>query len=161
MDDWKNIKRDLIKNPIKELNNDSSKSDIINVFDKYGISNGEVEIWGSGNPRREFLWSEDMADACVFLLENRDFQDIFTSETTEIKNTHINIGTGLDISIKELANQIKLEIGYSGRFKFNVDKPDGTMKKLTDVSKINSLGWRHTTSMPDGIKRIYEWYLLS
>ena len=119
----------------------------------------KVEIWGSGKPRREFLWSEDMADACVFLLENRDFEDTFEKGQKEIRNTHINIGTGIDISIKELAQTIKKIVGYKGELYFNADKPDGTMIKLTDPSKLHSLGWKHTIELEDGIQKLYEWYL--
>ena len=119
----------------------------------------KVEIWGSGNPRREFLYSEDMADACVFLLENRDFNDTYDKDTKEIRNTHINIGTGEDISIKELAYLIKDIVGYTGELYFNTQKPDGTMIKLTDPSKLHSLGWKHKVELEDGIKRVYEWYL--
>ncbi|MDB0041009.1 GDP-L-fucose synthase, partial [Algibacter sp.] len=103
----------------------------------YGVSKNSVEIWGSGSPKREFLWSEDMADACVFIMENRDFKDTFSHHEKEIRNTHINIGTGNDISIKELAEIIKRVIGFNGDLIFNKDKPDGTMRKLTDVSKLN------------------------
>ena len=123
----------------------------------------KVEIWGSGKPRREFLYSEDMADACVFLLENRDFKDIchseLDSESTEIRNTHINIGTGVDISIKELAETIKKIVGYEGKLYFNDTKPDGTMIKLTDPSKLHALGWKHTVELEEGIQRVYKWYL--
>ena len=158
-DNWKAIKTDLIKNPIEGVDGNSSKEDILSILNKYGVTKGEIEIWGSGNPRREFLWSEDMADACVFLLENRDFEDIFDSTTNEIRNTHINIGTGIDISIKELADKIKDEIGYKGNFTFNTSKPDGTMKKLTDVSKLHALGWKHQVSLENGIEKMYSWYL--
>ena len=119
----------------------------------------QVEIWGSGKPRREFLYSEDMADACVYLLENRDFKDTYDLNEKEIRNTHINIGTGIDISIKELAELIKETIGFQGELYFNADKPDGTMVKLTDVSKLHSLGWKHKVELQDGIKTMYEWYL--
>jgi GDP-L-fucose synthase len=119
----------------------------------------KVEIWGSGKPRREFLYSEDMADACVFLLENRDFKDTYAPDTKEIRNTHINIGTGVDISIKELAETIKKIVGYEGELYFNEDKPDGTMVKLTDPSKLHALGWRHKVELEEGIKTMYEWYL--
>jgi GDP-L-fucose synthase len=118
-----------------------------------------VEIWGSGEPRREFLYSEDMADACVFLMENRDFQDTYDKDTKEIKNTHINIGTGEDISIKELAHLIKDIVGYNGTLFFNTDKPDGTMIKRTDPSKLHALGWKHKTTLKEGIEQAYEWYL--
>ena len=119
----------------------------------------QVEIWGSGKPRREFLYSEDMADACVYLLENRDFKDTYDLNEKEIRNTHINIGTGIDISIRELAELIKETIGFQGELYFNADKPDGTMVKLTDVSKLHSLGWQHKVELQDGIKTMYEWYL--
>jgi len=119
----------------------------------------KVEIWGSGKPKREFLYSEDMADACVFILENRDFNDTFSKNDNEIRNTHINIGTGVDISIQELANTIKSIVGYEGDLYFNSDKPDGTMKKLTDVSKLNELGWKHKVDLEDGIRMIYKWYM--
>jgi len=119
----------------------------------------EVEIWGSGKPRREFLYSEDMADACVFLLESRDFQDTYNLNDKEIRNTHINIGTGIDISIKELAEIIKKIVAYNGKLYFNNSKPDGTMVKLTDSSKLHSLGWRHTVELEEGIRKVYGWYL--
>jgi len=119
----------------------------------------KVEIWGSGKPRREFLYSEDMADACVFLLENRDFKDTYSKDEKEIRNTHINIGTGVDISIKELALTIKKIVGYEGELYFNTSKPDGTMVKLTDPSKLHALGWKHEIELEDGIRRVYEWYL--
>ena len=118
-----------------------------------------VEVWGSGKPRREFLYSEDMADACVFLLENRDFKDTYSKDTKEIRNTHINIGTGVDISIKELAQTIKKIVGYRGKLYFNDTKPDGTMVKLTDPTKLHSLGWKHKMELEDGIRTVYEWYL--
>ncbi len=138
----------------------------------FGVDESRVEIWGSGKPMREFLWSEDMADACVFLLENRDFKDTYTVEegsndsctpnsikNQEIRNTHINIGTGKDVSIKELAETIQKIIGFKGELYFNTDKPDGTMKKLTDVFKLHSLGWKHKVELEDGIQKIYKWYL--
>jgi len=119
----------------------------------------KVEIWGSGKPRREFLYSEDMADACVFIMENRDFKDTYKKGQKEIRNTHINIGTGKDISIKELAHTIKKIVGYGGELYFDTSKPDGTMVKLTDPSKLHSLGWRHKVELEEGIKKVYEWYL--
>ena len=128
---------------------------------KFGVNEKEVEIWGTGLPRREFLYSEDMADACVFLLENRDFKDTYGTDAKEIINTHINIGTGVDISIKELAQLIKEIIGFGGELTFNTDKPDGTMVKLTDPSKLHSLGWKHKVELEDGIKTMYNWYLNS
>jgi len=139
---------------------------------KYGVDEKRVEIWGTGKPMREFLWSEDMADACVYLMENRDFKDTYAvtegSNTTctpnevkypEIRNTHINIGTGVDISIKELAETIKAIVGFTGELYFNDDKPDGTIKKLTDVSKLHSLGWKHKVELREGIEKMYNWYI--
>jgi GDP-L-fucose synthase len=128
----------------------------------------KVGIWGSGKPRREFLYSEDMADACVFILENSNFSDVSKNNSTfninnsqlnEVRNTHINIGTGVDISIKELAQTIKKIVGFRGELYFNTEKPDGTMVKLTDPSKLHALGWRHKVELEDGIRRVYEWYL--
>lgn len=131
---------------------------------KFGVNENSVEIWGTGKPRREFLYSEDMANACVFLLENRDFKDTLGTSNLfeankEIINTHINIGTGKDISIKELAELIQKIIGFKGSLNFNIDKPDGTMVKLTDPSKLHSLGWKHEVELEDGIKTMFEWYL--
>jgi GDP-L-fucose synthase len=128
------------------------------ILAQYGVTGSSVEIWGSGAPKREFLWSRDMAEACVFLMENRDFADV-TQGATEIRNTHINIGTGEDISIKALAELIQKTIGFKGSLTFNTEKPDGTMRKLTEVSKLHGLGWKHEVQLEDGIGRLYEWYL--
>lgn len=137
----------------------SSIEEAKTYLNTFGVSSNSVEIWGSGKPKREFLWSEDMADACVFLMENRNFKDTFLKNQKEVRNTHINIGTGKDISIKELAETIKKVIEFNGDLIFNTDKPDGTMRKLTDVSKLNGLGWKHTVELEDGIKKAYQWYL--
>jgi len=136
-------------------------------LNKFGVSANSVEIWGSGKPRREFLWSEDMADACVFIMENIEFKELIASSLwgdakgrgDEIRNTHINIGTGEDISINELAETIKEIVGFEGDLVFNIEKPDGTMRKLTDVSKLNGLGWKHAFELDGGIERLYDWYL--
>lgn len=119
----------------------------------------EVEIWGSGKPRREFLYSEDMADACVFIMEQRDFQDTYDEQNKEIRNTHINIGTGKDISIKELAELIKNIVRYEGKLIYNTSKPDGTMVKLTDPSKLHALGWKHKVELEQGVQKLYKWFL--
>tara|TARA_B110001450_G_C17648816_1_gene492410 strand:+ start:142 stop:1188 length:1047 start_codon:yes stop_codon:yes gene_type:complete len=124
-----------------------------------GITKNSVEIWGSGKPKREFLWSEDMADACVFVMQNRDFSDTYNEGDQEIRNTHINIGTGIDVSIKELAENIQQTIGFKGALVFNSDKPDGTLRKLTDVFKLHSLGWKHKIELKEGMETIYQWYL--
>jgi GDP-L-fucose synthase len=156
---WGAIKIDLNKNAIEGVDGNSSEIEILSILNKYGLTKGEIEIWGSGKPRREFLWSEDMADACVFLLENRDFDHTFSAEKSEIRNTHINIGTGIDISISELVEQIKNCIGYKGGVNFNTSKPDGSMRKLTDISKLHQLGWKHTISIEKGVEKMYAWYL--
>lgn len=145
---------------IKDLNV-SSLEEAKDYLRKFGVNEASVEIWGTGLPRREFLYSEDMADACVFLLENRDFKDTYKKDSKEIINTHINIGTGVDISIKELAQLIQKIIGFKGELTFNTEKPDGTMVKLTDPSKLHNLGWKHKVELEDGIKTIYNWYLSS
>lgn len=117
-----------------------------------------VVIWGSGAPRREFLYSEDMADACVFIMERVDFRDLIQDQK-EIRNTHINIGTGEDVTIRELALIIKQVVGYEGELVFDPSKPDGTMKKLLDVNRLREMGWRHRIELEEGIKKVYEWYL--
>ncbi|MDD2539607.1 MAG: GDP-L-fucose synthase [Desulfuromonadaceae bacterium] len=129
------------------------------ILDKFGVSAESVQIWGTGKPRREFLWSEDMAAACVYLMENRDFTDTYTPGATEIRNSHINIGTGEDISIAELAELVRSIVGFGGTLVFDDRKPDGTLKKLTDVSKLHALGWKHQVTLEDGVERIYGWYL--
>ncbi len=108
--------------------------------------NPYVEVWGTGNPQREFLYVEDLADACLFLMENYDKKEI------------INIGTGEDVTIKELAGIVKEVVGYDGEMHFDRSKPDGTLRKLLDVSRINSLGWQAKTPLREGIKKTYEWY---
>ena len=157
--DWERIKIDLNKNPIEGFDGESSKESILKILAKYGVSAEVIEIWGSGKPKREFLWSEDMADACIFLLENIDFVHTFSVLDYEVRNTHINIGTGIDISIKELAEQMKIIIGYKGSFNFDISKPDGTMRKLTNVSKLHDLGWKHRVSLKNGVEKMYDWYL--
>tara|TARA_B100001540_G_scaffold82895_1_gene74554 strand:- start:2769 stop:3845 length:1077 start_codon:yes stop_codon:yes gene_type:complete len=157
--DWKSINKDLEKNPINNINKDSHKEDIISTLAYYGVNKGEVRIWGSGAPKREFLWSEDMADACIFLFEKFNFKDICNPLEKELRNTHINIGTGVDFSIKDLANKIKLLVGYTGEFIFDSSKPDGVMQKVTDTSKMSSLGWQYRKGIDEGIKDLYNSYL--
>ena len=128
------------------------------ILGKLGVTGKEVEVWGSGKPRREFLWSEDLAEACVFIMNNRDFKDV-SQGLDEVRNTHINIGTGKDISIKELALLIREIVGFKGDIVFNANKPDGTLKKVTNVTKLNNLGWKHTIDLKEGIKSLYDWYL--
>ncbi|MFY7670610.1 GDP-L-fucose synthase family protein [Tenacibaculum sp. MEBiC06402] len=138
--------------------NVSSIEEAKSYLQDFGVSENSVEIWGSGKPKREFLWSEDMADACVHIMEKVDFKETIKDFKGDIKNTHINIGTGKEISIKELAELIKLKIGYQGKLEFNTEKPDGTMRKVTDVSKLNNLGWKHAVELSEGIDKMYNWY---
>ncbi len=137
-----------------------SREQAITVLDKFGISAQSVEIWGTGEPRREFLWSLDMADACVFIMENIDFPAL-AGDMKEVRNTHINIGSGEEISIRELAEITRGVVGFSGDLDFNPAKPDGTMRKLTDVTKLHTLGWKHNTSLSEGLKMFYGWYTQS
>lgn len=161
------IRKDLNRLPIEGVSGESTFDEILEKLKKYGIfkdPNGGpvmVEIWGSGNPRREFLWSEDMADACVFLMERRDFKDTYPPEQKEIRNTHINIGTGKDVSIRELAEEVKRIVGFQGELYFNTEKPDGTMQKLTNCDKLHGLGWKHNIELSQGIELLFKWYQLS
>lgn len=148
-------KQDAILQDLKMQNFEEAK----NYLHRFGIQPNCVEIWGSGNPRREFLYADDMANACVFIMQNLDFKDLCTKDSTQIRNTHINIGTGEDISIKELALLIKDIVGFEGSFEFNTQKPDGTMLKRTDISKLSTLGWNPKTSLREGIRKVYESYV--
>lgn len=151
----------LYQNKKEEILNDLKLTDFTEAKEylkRFGVSDDQVEIWGSGKPKREFLWSEDMADACVFIMENRNFEDTINSET-EVRNTHINIGTGKDVTIRELAETIQNIVGYQGELVFNTEKPDGTMQKLTDVSKLHDLGWHHKIDLKEGISKMYDWYV--
>jgi len=156
---WDAIKTDLNKRPIEGITGNASQEAIERVLQKYGVSSGKVEIWGTGKPMREFLWSEEMADACVYVMEHVDFKDLVKPEEKEIRNTHINIGTGKEISIKDLARLVAKTINFTGELYFNTDKPDGTMRKLIQVDKIHRLGWKHKIEIEEGIEKLYNWYL--
>lgn len=175
---WEAIRDDINKRPIEGINGQNTEGEILNILSKYGICvpsslspsissspNVTVEIWGSGSPYREFLWSEEMADACIYIMEKVSFTDIVNSQSLlsshsqEIRNTHINIGTGKEITIKNLAYLIKETIGFKGEFYFNTEKPDGTMRKLTNPAKLHALGWHHKIEIEEGIKKMYDWYL--
>ena len=147
---WEAVLKDLNLRPVEGVNGQYSKEDILNILKKYGISESGVELWGTGTPLREFLWSEEMADASVFIMEQVDFKDA---------RSHINIGTGKEITIKALAELIMKTVGYTGKLTFDSSKPDGTMRKLTDPSKLHALGWHHRIEIEEGVQRMYEWYL--
>lgn len=155
--DWQSIKKDLNNRPVEGITGDSNIEEIIKLLNKYGISADYVELWGTGRPLREFLWSEDMADACIYIMEHIDFNDL-RGTGKEIRNCHINIGTGKEISIKDLSSLINKTVDYQGEIRFNSDKPDGTLRKLTDPSKLHNLGWRHKIELDEGVSRIYDWY---
>ncbi|KFF03959.1 GDP-L-fucose synthase family protein [Chryseobacterium luteum] len=157
-DDWESVHKDLNKRPVEEISGSDNNEKIESILSKYGIYKDRVELWGTGKPMREFLWSEDMADACVFLMQNINFNDVIEC-VGEIRNTHINIGTGKDITIQNLSDLIAKEVGFVGNILFDSSKPDGTMRKLVDVSKLNSLGWKHNIEIENGIKEIYNWYI--
>lgn len=160
LSDMDAVRADLDRRPVEGMDGQASDTEITELLAKYGVSAGSVSLWGSGRPLREFLWSEDMADASVFIMERVDFRDTYT-DPKEIRNCHINIGTGKEISIKDLSGIIREVIGYEGEILFDTSKPDGTMRKLTDVSKLHSLGWHHTVELEDGVARLYKWYLES
>jgi GDP-L-fucose synthase len=156
--DWEAIRKDFDRLPVEGVSGQSDETDILSKLSKYGIRRDSVEIWGTGKPLREFLWSEEMADACVFVMENVDFEDL-KPKGKEIRNTHLNIGTGKEISIRDLTALIAKTIGYTGSFVFNADKPDGTLRKLTDPSKLHQLGWKHKIDIEEGVRKLYNWYL--
>lgn len=155
--DWESIRNDIGHRPVEGVNGDAPQDVITAVLAKYGITPSIVELWGTGKPLREFLWSEEMADACVFIMEKVNFSDL-KGTGAEVRNCHINIGTGKELTIAELAKLIVKEVGYKGKLNFNTNKPDGTMRKLTDVSKLHRLGWQHKIEIEEGIKKMYEWY---
>lgn len=157
---WTGIRADLNARPIEGVNGNAPEEQIITILRKYGIAVGELALWGSGKPMREFLWSEDMADACVYIMEKINFSDLI-KDKKEIRNTHINIGTGTEISIAEVAGMIKECIGFEGEIRFDHTKPDGTMRKLTDVTKLHGLGWTHSMDLEKGVETLYNWYLQS
>ena len=196
---WEKIRKDLRLRPvganIKEnddikryiIDENSDEDTIKKVLAFYGIEDNKVTLWGTGTPLREFLWSEDMADASVHILLNVNFSDIIGIEKYssvhfgnkadgvvdrnhstgrggaipslgEIRNCHINVGTGKELSIKELATIVVNTVGFDGEVLFDSNKPDGTMRKLIDVSKLHSLGWYHKVEIDEGVKMLFEWY---
>ena len=186
-DNWEAIRRDLDIRPVEGFSGSSQRDDILEVLAKYGIENNKVTLWGTGTPLREFLWSEDMADASVHVLLNVDFKDVIGIEKYssvhygaatdgavdrnhsagrggaipslgEIRNCHINVGTGKELTIRELSELVVKAVGFEGVVEFDTSKPDGTMRKLIDVSKLHSLGWTHKVEIDEGVKKLFEWY---
>ena len=156
---WEAVRKDMNLRPVEGVNGNSPKEEILAILQKYGISETEVTLWGTGTPLREFLWSEEMADASVFVMEHVDFKDTYKEGSKDIRNCHINIGTGKEITIRQLAERIVETVGYQGKLTFDSSKPDGTMRKLTDPSKLHALGWHHKIEIEEGVQRMYEWYL--
>ena len=185
--DWQAVRRDLNQRPVEGVNGSASQDEILSVLQHYGISDNQVTLWGTGSPLREFLWSEDMADASVHILLNVNFSDIIGIEKYssvhfgaatdgavdrnhsagrggaipalgEIRNCHINVGTGKELTIRELSELVVKTVGFQGTVIFDATKPDGTMRKLIDVSKLHSLGWTHKVEIEDGVRKLFEWY---
>ncbi|MBR4191890.1 MAG: GDP-L-fucose synthase [Prevotella sp.] len=191
--EWEKIAVDLDKRPVEGVNGSgimvqgSARQKALDVLGKYGIYNNKVILWGTGTPLREFLWSEDMADASVHVLLNVNFSDIIGIEKYssvhygastdgavdrnhsagrggaipklgEIRNCHINVGTGKELTIRELSELVVKAVGFEGIVEFDTSKPDGTMRKLIDVSKLHSLGWTHKVEIEDGVQKLFEWY---
>ena len=194
-DNWEAIRKDMDKRPVQFKENgekmtadgSASKDAILSALAYYGIYENKVVLWGTGKPLREFLWSEDMADASVHILLNVDFSDIIGIEKYssvhygasasgtvdrnnsegrggaipslgEIRNCHINVGTGKELTIKELSELVVKAVGFEGKVEFDTSKPDGTMRKLIDVSKLHSLGWTHKIEIEEGVRKLFEWY---
>ena len=199
---WALIRRDLAVRPVGAnlpegdttvrtiIDGNSDEATILKVLAHYGIKPGEVSLWGTGTPLREFLWSEDMADASVHVLLNVNFSDIIGIEKYssvhygnkadgvvdrnhstgrggaipalgEIRNCHINVGTGQELTIRALSELVVKAVGFTGQVHFDTTKPDGTMRKLIDVSKLHSLGWHHKVDIEEGVQRLFEWYRAS
>ena len=157
-DDWQAIRSDFNRYPVEGVDGAASELEILEKLNKYGITKEKITIWGTGKPLREFLWSEDMADACVYIMEHVSFESL-KSNVQEVRNCHINIGTGKELSIRALAELAAATTGYDGALYFDESKPDGTMRKLTDPSKLHRLGWTHKIEIEQGIEAMYAWYL--
>ena len=158
------IRRDLTKLPVAEAPADAPEETILDFLASQGIhkdADGTVslDLWGTGNPLREFLHVEDMADACVYVMENIDFDDLKPKNSAEVRNTHINIGSGKELTIRQLSEIVQRVTGFKGNIRFDATKPDGTMRKLLDVSKLEKLGWKAKSELEQGVKAVFEGYL--
>lgn len=154
------LRADLDCRPVESVDGKASDEAITAVLAKYGITAQNLKLWGTGSPIREFLWSEDMADASVYCLEHINFADV-RGTGDEVRNCHINIGSGKEITIKQLAMLVQQAVDYRGEVQWDATKPDGTLRKLTDVSRLHDLGWRHRMEIEDGVPALYKWYLES
>lgn len=156
--DWEAVRRDINLRPVEGVDGSASKEAILEKLQKFGITPEAVTLWGTGTPLREFLWSEEMADASVHVLLNVDFRDTYAADESEIRNCHINVGTGVEHTIGAVAEKVKAEIGFRGEIRWDSSKPDGTPRKLTDVTKLHRLGWHHKVDIDEGIHRLFAWY---
>lgn len=161
--DYEALRADLRKRPVSGIDADtSSDKEIRDALASRGITGEALYLWGSGTPLREFLWSEDMADASVHVLLNVSFEDMAEEcrrNGLPVRNCHINVGTGIETTIANLAEMIRQTVGFEGAISWDASKPDGTMRKLCDVTRLHNLGWRHKVELPDGVARLYDWYL--
>jgi GDP-L-fucose synthase len=158
------IRRDFAKLPVVETPSDASEETILHFLSDQGINRDQagkvsLSLWGTGTPLREFLHVTDMADACVFVMENVDFSTLKTSSSGEIRNTHINIGSGKELTIRQLAELVQKVTGFEGDILFDASKPDGTMRKLLDVSKLAKLGWNCMIGLEEGVKTVFDTYI--
>lgn len=155
---WTAVRNDLHARPVRQLTSESTEADILDTLATFGIAPNKVTLWGTGTPLREFLWSEDMADASVYALLNIDFKDTHVADCKEVRNCHINVGTGIEHTIAEVAQMVATTVGFEGEILWDATKPDGTPRKLIDVSKLHALGWHHKVELCEGIQRLYAWY---
>jgi GDP-L-fucose synthase len=184
---WAAIRSDMNVRPVAGVSGKNSDDEILGALAKYGIEDNKVTLWGTGRPLREFLWSEDMADASVYILLNVDFKDIIgidkyssvfygvradgsvnrnSSDSRggaipslgEIRNCHINVGTGKELTIKKLSELVAKAVEFEGTIIFDASKPDGTPRKLIDVTKLHKLGWTHKVEIEDGVEKLFVWY---
>ena len=162
-ENWDLIRSDLGLRPLQGVGGQGDQGKILQALKRHGIKGGggnkvTVTLWGSGKPLREFLWNRDLADACVFLMERQSFRGSFNGVSDTLQNAHINVGTGEETSIADLARTIQGIIGFQGNLAFDASQLDGSPRKLTDISKLHALGWKHGMGLSDGIEQLYQWY---
>jgi len=157
--DWDALRKDKDLRPADGIDGSHTEEEILSILDIYGITGLEGTLWGTGKPLHELLWSEEMTDASVYIMEHEDYKETYAAGSKEIRDGHIDNGTGKEITIAQLADKIVKEVGYQGKLTFDATKPDGTMRKMTDVSKLHRLGWQHKIDIEEGVHRMYQWYL--
>jgi GDP-L-fucose synthase len=162
-DDMNAVRVDVEHRPMRGFSASQDDKQLIHALEEFGVFKTghevEIKLWGSGTPRREFLHSDDLAEAVVFVMQNISFKDVVKERgLKEVRNTHINIGSGVDLSIAELAGMVKKITGFKGKISWDADKPDGTYRKLMDVSRLRDLGWKATIDLEAGIQKVYRAY---